>query len=276
MKESQFGKTLASMLALKFQTSEGELNALNQALEELEDLLNQQQEADDQQFSDKSSALSNLIGSNQETIAETTGSLADLNNQLSQNQLDLGDANVNLSNLEQDAQAITELLAQLAELRANEQARHDSAVRVQSALVAGLQRVVELFQGAQSNSEIDQGAVTNILGLLDQLIAAFQASVADENALELQSESDYVSTVTPKQSQLDEDNDAISQLNVLIPAIEATVAQLQSSIASAEQTLANAEQLLAEYQTELQTATNTHSNNSVTRYFNFLITYLTY
>jgi len=265
MKESQFGKTLVGMLTLKFQTSEGQLARLNEVLEELEDSLEQQQAENDQAYQARSTDLQDLIAQNENVIDSATSNLAGYNGELATNQNDLSQANQNLVVLQQHYEFLVQSLADLNAKREKDTEDYNDRVQRQQLLLAGLQRVIQLFEAQQSNPALAKPAVAEILSLLESLVDAFEASIANDAAIDAQETAAYNPAVAEYQANIDEDTTNINDLNVAIPQIQATIDQLESNIASEEQRLENSEQLLAQYQEELQTLTSTYTSNSATR-----------
>jgi len=265
MKGSQFGKTLLSMLTLKFKTSEGQLSALVSVLTQLGDSIQAQQSEDDQNYATNSESLGQSIAGEQDTIADASANLADYQAQLADNQAAHSQASIQLAELQQEQAGLEAALAWEAQKRTGDAASYADRVANEETLVAGLQKVTQLFEGETNNPDLNQESVAEILGLLNNLVTAFQASIAEDTALEQEAIANYDAYVNPRQARLEEVGGLISELQSTIAQLEGVIAQLQDRVASEQVRLNTAEQLLAQFQQQLQDLTERYTSNTATR-----------
>jgi chromosome segregation ATPase len=264
MKESQFGRNLLNMLALKFQSTQ-HLDKLRELLGELEGQIRAQQNAEDNEFSLTSTAYTKTIEDQIRITADASGHIDTLNGQLADTRETLRQRREAKALLELERDQINAFLVTLAETRASESAAYDQRLKNTALLAAGVDRTSELFRSSVSNQELDQDAVANLVGLLANLRAALDASAADDTRAENQAVQQYHDFVANRNGRLAEIDSTVNELASDIARLEGEADQLETNLEAERTRKANAISLREQTEAALADLTNRYDTNKSVR-----------
>jgi hypothetical protein len=265
LRDTQFGKNLFSMMSLKFQTS-GKVDTILNLLTELETNIQQQQQAEDIEYTQTSAAYQKTID-DQNTIIET----ADRNIQawtitLQDKQYTVQQKRNQYRDLVDERDSITAFLEQLKITREGEAAAHEQRIADQKAMIAGLIEVIEIFGiEVDNNQELDQAAAQNILDLLNQILSSLRASVAEDSQSEANAQVKYTDFVNAQTTRLGEIATELITLDSEIKVLDQEIINLQSDIQAEEKRKSDAIILRDQTIIALDTLTKNYEANRAVR-----------
>jgi len=265
MRKSNFGNTLVNMLTLKLKTSDGALETLLALIEDLSDNIHDQQNEDDDEYQTSNANLQGLIDGLQADIAEAEENISDFEAQTAENQNALNQASVALAAATQEQDSLTAYRQTLVDIRTTDKDAYDNRVEGQQALIGGIAKTVTLFENQQSNQELNQEAVAQILDLLRSIQTSYENSISEDGIAEADAEATYATNVAAIDGRLTVLADTISELNGAIAQLQSVLEQLANRLASEEQRLDTSSQLLAQYQEQQQELTATYNSNKAVR-----------
>jgi regulator of replication initiation timing len=265
LKQTPFGKNLFNMMSLKFKTS-GQLDNVLNLLDELNSNIAQQQADDDATFSATSASYTQVIDDENAIIVDAQSNIDTWTQQVSDDTDALAQATSQRDSLVAEAENINEFLAQLADTRAKENAAYTQRQSDQSAILAGLDEVIQLFSAELDNDpNLDHDAAEAVLDLLNEIRASVEASMTEDTTAENDAQVKYNNFVADQNERLSEIASSVSDLDNQIDELSGEIDTLTQGIADETVRRDNASALRDTTQAALDAATATHDANTQVR-----------
>jgi len=265
LKQSSFGKNLFNMMSLKFKTS-GQLDSVLSLLDELNSNIAQQQADDDATFSATSAAYGQTIDDENAIVVDAQSNIDAWTQQISDDTDAAAQATAQRDSLVAEAQNINDFLAQLADARARENAAYVQRQSDQSAILAGLDEVIQLFSAEVDNDpNLDHDAAEAVLDLLNEIRASVEASMTEDTTAENDAQVKYNNFVSDQDARLDEISTDVDNLNTQIDELNTEIDTLTQGVSDETTRRDNASALSASTQSALDAATATHASNTQVR-----------
>lgn len=265
LKETPFGKNLFNMMSLKFKTS-GQLDSVLTLLDELNSNIAQQQADDDATFEATSAAYTQTIDDENAIIVDSQANIDSWTQTISDDTDARAQATAQRDSLAAEAQNINDFLAQLAEARERENAAYLQRKADQSAILAGLDEVIQLFGAELENDpNLDKDAAEAVLDLLNEIRASVEASMTEDDTAENDAQVKYNNFVSEQEARLAEIETELSSLETEIDELTEEIDTLTQGVADETVRRDNAVALRDSTQAQLDAATATHAANTQVR-----------
>jgi prefoldin subunit 5 len=225
LKNTAFGKSLMTMISLKFKTS-GQVDDIVTLLDQLSADIRSQQDKDDADFTGTSAAYTDTINEQNRIIVETEDNIKAWAQKIDDDNNEISQASLHRDSLATEAQTLADFLVQLAATREAEHAAWEQRDADQKAILAGLDEVITLFTAEmESDENLDQVAAGVVLDLMNEIRAAIEKQITDDETAENDAQVAYNNFV-------DETNEKIDDLNTEIAGLDAQIAGLQAEVAT--------------------------------------------
>jgi len=265
LKSTPFGKNLFNMMSLKFKTS-GQLDSVLTLLDELNSNIAQQQADDDATFSATSAAYTQTIDDENAIIVDAQSNIDSWTQQVSDDTDALAQATAQRDSLVAEAENINEFLVAIGESRNRENAAYLQRQSDQSAILAGLDEVIQLFSAEVDNDEnLDHDAAEAVLDLLNEIRASVEASMTEDTTAENDAQVKYNNWVAAQNERLGEIESAVNDLNTQIDELSEEIDTLTQGVSDETVRRDNAFALRDSTQEQLDAATATHASNTQVR-----------
>jgi len=265
LKSTPFGKNLFNMMSLKFKTS-GQLDSVLSLLDELNSNISQQQADDDATFSATSAAYTQTIDDENAIIVDAQSNIDSWTQTVSDDTDARAQATAQRDSLTAEADNINDFLAQLADTRAREAAAYAQRQSDQSAILAGLDEVIQLFSAEVDNDpNLDHDAAEAVLDLLNEIRASVEASMTEDSTAENDAQVKYNNFVADQNDRLAEIASDVSDLDTQIDELSEEIDTLTQGVSDETTRRDNAFALRDSTQSALDDATATHAANTQVR-----------
>jgi len=265
LKESSFGKSLMTMISLKFKTS-GQVDDIVTLLDQLSADIRSQQDKDDTDFTGTSAAYTDTINEQNRIIVETSDNIAAWTQKISDDQNEIAQAGLHRDSLATEKSTLEDFLVQLAETRTAEHAAWEQRDADQKAILAGLDEVITLFTAEmESDENLDQVAAGVVLDLMNEIRAAVEAQITDDETAENDAQAAYNEFVDETNEKIDDLAKEIAALDAQIGGLEAEVATLSKGIEDETVRQNNAVDVRDSTQKLLDDLTALHAHNTEVR-----------
>lgn len=265
LKESSFGKSLMTMISLKFKTS-GQVDDIIVLLDQLSADIRAQQDKDDTDFTGTSAAYTDTINEQNRIIVETTDNINSWTQKISDDNNEIAQASLHRDSLATEKQTLEDFLVQLAETRAAEHAAWEQRDADQKAILAGLDEVITLFTAEmESDENLDQVAAGVVLDLMNEIRAAIEKQIVDDETAENDAQVAYNNFVDETNEKIDNLTKDIASLDAQIAGLEAEVATLTKGIEDETIRRDNATEVRDSTQKLLDDLTALHAHNTEVR-----------
>jgi chromosome segregation ATPase len=253
------------MMSLKFKTT-GQLDSILALLDELNGNIAQQQADDDATFQATSAAYTQTINDENAIVVDAQSNIDAWSQQISDDNDALAQATAQADSLSAEESNIEDFLSQLSDARARENAAYQQRQSDQSAILAGLDEVIQLFSAEVDNDpNLDHDAAEAVLDLLNEIRASVEASMTEDTTAENDAQVKYNNFVTAQQARLAEIDSDLSDLNNQINELNTEIATLTQGVSDETTRRDNASALSQSTQSALDAATSTHASNTQVR-----------
>ena len=268
--QTPFGKKLLGTIALQLKTNQNVDNVI-QLLKDLKSNITAQQTVEDADFQTLSTRYQGIIDTMTQNIADSEAEIQKLEARNVVLRALIAQLKIDRAILVEEQGEIEKAREDLTALRVQERADYTTRKSEQEAMVEGLEAVIQLLNEELTNQEeinfenYSREKLTNLISKLREINTAVEASLASEEAAEVEAEARYQQFMKETAERLVEIVEEITKIDNQIAEAEAEFAENVKAIDIEKKKIVEYKAIRAENQKLLQTLIATYNANKQAR-----------